>query len=354
MQLIGYRKTLYLTHPQKEAIGSPAGGSKGPCVTVIMPFEPKMLSASTLREQVQKAISIVEAELLQTETADTTELILLKLKAVATSLDYATYTKSIAIFLSTDYEKVYYLEVAVEMKIIVNSSFNIRDIILNKLPQQEFLLLLISKKNEKLFLCNNQTWQLLVSNSNNNNYRKIHASAENTRLQTKSFIKKVDAGLSIILKAYPLPLFVACSKTLMKEIIQHSRNSDNILEFIPVKNTDGIGADTCINRYLQSYIRDWQKTRERYLLRQLKKEKCFDGIKDVRKAVGEKRGKLLLVEKDFTYPSFTRRTQDAYAAGIKHKKNKVDAAMQSVLENGGDVELVSNGVLSDYRNIVLI
>lgn len=362
MQLLAYKKEQRLIEPVKKQISfsetqaftqiiEPAA-----CVTIIMPFEPKMATKSNLRENIREAIIAVEEDLLKEYAAVTAELILSKLKTITASLDYNTYTKSIALFVSSEYEKIYYLDIDVKRKTSVNRYFNIRDIVLSKQSQPEFLLLLISKKTEKLFVCKKENWQLVVKNTNTNFINKISAAAflKDDDLETKNFIKKIDDGLSIILNAYPFPLFVASSKNLIKDFIQHSKNKKNILEYLIINDCDDIKTETSIKDKLLPYVEDWEYVREKHLMQQLKKANCITGVNNVYKAVVQKRGRLLIVEKNFLSPSFITDPLGEHPDDLMYTKNLVDNIIEKILQNGGDVEFVSDELLKDYDNIVLI
>lgn len=83
-------------------------------------------------------------------------------------------------------------------------------------------------------------------------------------------------------------------------------------------------------------------------------------MEDVWQTATHKNSRLLLVEKSFVYAA-----RQGAEPGIIYKeelpgeypfyiKDAVDDVIQKVLENGGDVEFVDDGSLSDYDRIALI
>ncbi|MEP6594687.1 MAG: hypothetical protein ABJA71_02025 [Ginsengibacter sp.] len=344
----------------------------GPCVFIIMPFEPKMSVKSKLEYRLKKAIEIAEGQLLEQYPAFTAGLIVKKLKALAASLDYSTYKKSIALCVSSGIEKVYYLNIEVQEKIVVDHSFEIRDIVLNKELQQEYLLLILSNEKEKLFLGKSEQLIPLVINAGDNIAANKNDIADNVsnfsdpqhkdEILIKKFIRHVDDGLSIILKAYPLPLFIACTKETMRYFRQLSKNIDHVVEYLPDNYEDA--TEDQLKTLVQPYLDDWQKIKEKYLLLQLEiamsNGKCVVGIKDVYKAASQKRGRLLIVEKNYFSPAFIGEKdelnpeEESMQHNLIYIKDAVDDIIEKILENGGDIEFVSDGLLKDYMHIALI
>jgi hypothetical protein len=112
------------------------------------------------------------------------------------------------------------------------------------------------------------------------------------------------------------------------------------------------------------YVTDWKKVKQKDILNQLdaaaSEKRLTFGIKDVwREAMGRK-GKLLIVEKDFMYAAEHGASEDVIYKTIEpynkfsYIKDAVDDVIEKVLENGGDVEFVDKDVLKDFHRIALI
>ena len=83
MQTAIYTKEKVLIKPVKS----------GPSVSIIMPFEPKMVAKSKLQYRLKWAIEDAEEQLLEQYPAFTAGLIVKKIKALIASLDYSTQKK---------------------------------------------------------------------------------------------------------------------------------------------------------------------------------------------------------------------------------------------------------------------
>ena len=74
-------------------------------------------------------------------------LVLQKLKYIIKNLDFSTHKKSIAIYVSPVFEKVLYLNIEVEERIVLDKSFHIQDLIKNKKELHQYLLLQLTDGN---------------------------------------------------------------------------------------------------------------------------------------------------------------------------------------------------------------
>jgi peptide subunit release factor 1 (eRF1) len=115
---------------------------------------------------------------------------------------------------------------------------------------------------------------------------------------------------------------------------------------------------------MQPYLENWKKVDQKRILKQLDaslgQKRLVFGINQVWKAAVERKGRLLVVEKDFVYPAELSGTTEAIQPRdetLQHPfyiRDAVDDIIEKVLSTGGDVEFVEPGVLSEYQKIALI
>src|SRR5678816_2089404 len=127
-----------------------------PCISVIMPFNPKMIAKPQLDTSLKNAYRKVQEEVYKSHDANTSDSVINKLQHAMHNLDYTTHNKSIAIYVSATVEKVYYLNVEVRENVTISSSFEIRNIVLSKKDVKEFLLLNLNGKQEKIYVGNSE------------------------------------------------------------------------------------------------------------------------------------------------------------------------------------------------------
>jgi hypothetical protein len=134
-----------------------------PAVSIIMPFEPKMNLKMELDCSLKAAASNVEFQLKENYPDEVCTLVMQKLQTIIKTLNFNTLKKSIAIYVSPVFEKILYLDIAVEEKIIVDESFEIRDLVYNKKQLHKYLLLLLSSNESRIYVGNSATFVRLVS-----------------------------------------------------------------------------------------------------------------------------------------------------------------------------------------------
>jgi Bacterial archaeo-eukaryotic release factor family 3 len=343
-----------------------------PSVSVIIPFEPKMSLKSEIEYKLKTAIDRVKEQLETGYPAEKSQPVLNRLKEIVKKLDYSTYKKSIAIFVSALMEKLYYLDFTVEEKIIVDESFEIRDLIYSKKELHKYLVLVLSSQANIIYLGNTIRFVRIISHlpehvsayKNDIAERVANFSdpSQRNEIMLEKFLRYTDEGLAILLKAYPLPVFVMATERTAGHFKKITHNSGRILAFVHGNFEEATDAE--LRKALQPHIADWKKVKQEDLKRQLDAamgaRKLATGIQDVWKEAVHKKGRLLVVEKNFMYPARHGAEADIiykkeYETGNDlYIKDAVDDVIEKVLENGGDVEFVDDEVLNDYKHIALI
>ena len=139
-----------------------------PAVSIIMPFTPVITLKKDLEYRIKIVMDKVEAMLNTHYNAEMAMPVLLKLKNLVRNLNYNTHKKSIAIFVSPVVEKIYYLDVYMEEKIVIDESFKIRDLVYYKKQKIEYLVLLLNDKFSRMYLGNSSQLILIKSNTQTN------------------------------------------------------------------------------------------------------------------------------------------------------------------------------------------
>lgn len=343
-----------------------------PCISLIMPFEPKMGLKADLAHKLKMASDKIENELMANYPDDKVKPVLKKLKTVINELNYNTHKKSIAIFVSPLIEKVYYLDIPVEERLIIDESFEIRDLIYSKKQIHKYLLAVLSGKWAKVYL-GNSTHFIRVSYNEPDNIgafkndipeKTANFTDENKRkeIMLDKFLRHTDNGLSLLLQAYKLPLFVMGTAKTIGHFKTITHNAKSVIEYIHGNFEEKTAAE--LHSKMEPYIADWKKVMQTDLLKKIDDamghKKLAVGIDEVWKAAAEKKAKLLVVEKNFIYPA--QHSSDPAVIYKREEKSKnvffikdaVDDVIEKVIASGGDVEFVDEGLLQDYQKIALI
>jgi hypothetical protein len=340
-----------------------------PYVSLLLPFDPKMVPKSSLENRLKIILDRVRYELFAHYDLNAAIEISQKLKTVLNSLEYSTHKRSIAVLVSTEEQRVYYLDMPVMEKIIVDNAFRIRQLIQHKKEEQEYLVLVISQKKATIYRGKGDILTQIVLNvaskkkiEERNLVEKVSITLEaylRKDVLLKKFLKSVDNGLYFILNAFPAPLFILSTRETMACFQQITQNKPFITSYVH-GNFENASEDE-IESAIQPYINDWKKVKETDLINQLEyarnSGKLEVGIQDVWKAAAHKNARLLVVENSFACQAIFGNDFLLYTEEAKtnlYTKDAVEDSIEKILAGGGDVAFVSDGALKDYMHIALI
>lgn len=285
--------------------------------------------------------------------------VLAELRKLVAGLNYSSYKKSIAIFVSPSVSKVYYLDVQLQEHVSINKPFNMRQLIDNKRQANEYLVLVLSGEYMKVFAGGPLGLKNILSSANNIEVFENDApqrvsnfsdpSARKEALLDK-FLHYADHVAGNLLKCYPYPLFVMAPKRVAGHFKDLTANTRDIVGYVH-GNFDDSPADVLQQR-LAPGISKWNEVKQLHLLNRLDHAlsagKLAVGMHAVYKEASCKNGQLLVIERNCTSPLRALGDRPFYI------KDAIDGIIEKVLENGGDVEFVDEGVLMSYRKIALI
>ena len=147
----------------------------------------------------------------------------------------------------------------------------------------------------------------------------------------------MDQGLSLVLKAYPFPVFVLGAQNILDYFRQITNNERHIVGYVHGNFEEA--SEARVRAALRSYLDDWQQVRQTSLLHQLRaaedEGKLTKGIRQVWEAAPGRRARLLVVEKGFM-------------------EDKVETILEKILAGGAEIQFVEAGVLRDYGQIALV
>jgi len=343
-----------------------------PAISIVLPFEEMVNLKKDTLHALKRITDKLEKELAINYPNDLCKKVLDKLHNITSKLDFDTTKKSIAIFVSPVFEKVLYLDFKAEEKIIVDESFEIRDLVYGKKQMLKYLLLIISGKETRIFLGSTEKFIKIATHTPENVFAYINDlpekvanfsdANERKRIVLEKFLQHIDKSLENILNAYQLPLFVLAPTRVLGHFKKISKHHNNVIEYIH-GNFDKSSLQE-LKEIMEPHIEAWKKKHQADVILQLddaaSQKKLVVGIRNVWREAMLMKGHLLVVEKDFMYAA-----QHAAKADLIYKptepinqllyvKDAVDDVIEKVLLSGGDVEFVDNDVLKSYHHIALV
>ncbi|MGZ3822669.1 MAG: baeRF3 domain-containing protein [Mucilaginibacter sp.] len=343
-----------------------------PEVSVILPFHPKVNLKTEMAHYLKIAADKVEQLLIKDYPEETCALIMRKLQGIINNLNFNTHKKSIAIYASLVFEKVFYLDIDVEEKIIVDESFEIRDLVYNQTQSQKYLLLLLSAKESHIYLGNSNTFERIVSDIPESvlpfvddapeRVANFSDMTERKQIVTGKFLQHIDNALHGVLNTYKLPLFVFGAEKILGHFKKLTKHTDSIVRYMQGNYDEATFPQ--LKEMLQPLIAAWEELKQQSLLKRLdeaaSQKKLVTGIKEVWHQVLNNKGRLLVVEKNYRYAAQHGGTEDTIDELIapynefSYIRDAVDDVIEKVLKNGGDVQFVDNDLLKVYDHIALI
>lgn len=355
--------------PDEKALFDPA--LLTPCVSIILPFEPAISLKTELAYKVKTALDKAERDLKAGYTDAMAEEMMQRLRTAFEKLDYRSRKKAVAVYVSPVLEEIFDFDIPVEERIMVDESFEIRDLVYSKKEMLSYLLLELGSKESRLYLGNNEHLIRLHSGipehaaafKNEVPGRVANFSDPDSRKEIllDKYMRHVDEGLGEILKKYALPVFMMGAARTAGHFRKISHQNERIVGVIHGNFSEANEAG--LMKALGPHLAEWKKSKELKLLKQLDAAmgsgKLATGIRDVWKEAVHKRGRLLVVEKDYTVPARKGGQKDEIMEWDPQSgdgfmvRDAVDDIMEMVLLNGGDVEFVGEGVLKEYGRIAL-
>jgi len=326
-----------------------------PSVSIFLPFNPKMKSKSSIAATLQVAVDKVEEKLFDDFSFEMALVVMHKLRAILKDLNFSSHKRSLAIFVSPVFEKVFYLNTELEEKVLVGTSFHIRDLVKSRKELQEYLILKMSDNECRIYANQSGEMETIFLYRLDKGWNASEVTAQN-------FLQRIDNTLHFILESHRLPLFVLANKSLMNHFRGITKHASSIIEFISDENEDPAADD--IKHLMAPYLRDWQTIKQKLIASQLrdaiKNCKLSAGMSNVFRMAEKRNSRILLVEEDYAYPSENRNNEELIFKATQpysrysYIKDAVDEVIEKILDRDGDVEFVSKRMIEKHDHIALV
>lgn len=334
-----------------------------PFLVITLPFEPKTTPRNEIDLALKDAQSHATRQLMAEYPRDIALPMVDKLQKMVLGLNWYTHKKSIVMFVSTEIEKIMYLEQSLKPQVLVDKSFRIRDLTIAPEEKIQFLVLILSGSQSKMYRSDGTRLKLIKNNVLKTIYAYDNDVAEKTgnfsdastrkQIILDKFLHHMDEGLSIILNTDPLPVFVIATDKIIGHFSAITRNARHIIVNI---HKNCINAkEQALQAILQPYLDNWSQLRQQRALKHvtaaLEAGKLVTGIEEVSKEIRKRNNRLLIVERSWSAPASAGTIP---APGKFYLFDRVDAIVEKVLEHGGQVEWVDKGKLDDLGHIALV
>ena len=353
------------TETKNESVASLAKEtSYFPSMTIILPVE-KTDNTDHLKVLIDK----IEKEITD-QYGVKAKPVIEKLHHSLSKINYNSGKKTVVICLSPVYEKMIYLDVPLDEKVMIDEPFEIRDLVNSMYPADRYILLVQSAGHFKMFI--GDRYHLMKIKVNipdhiaaykNDIPEKIEYFSDVTdrkEIMLDKFIRYIDKELEDILNKYKLPVFIIGPERMNGHFKKYTHNEKSILDYLH-GNYDEAKPHQLLH-LIQPYLKELKDKENKEIKvkieQALNANKFSFGIEEVWRNVMHKKGNLLLVEKNYSYPhtdgseknDFTKTIADMNPEFIK---DAVDVIIEKVLESGGEVKFVDPDMVKDFQHIAL-
>ena len=297
-------------------------------------------------------------------------------------IDFSHNSDGLGIYISSDVKLAVQFPFPVEEKVMVADNFEIRDLLFKANYSAPFLVILLTKKDVRLF---KGLWNELTEIVDQNfpkiyeeeyiynppsrgtpftghatvrNFEKEKSNLEEIRI--KDFFHHADELLNQYIENNS-PLIVMGVEKDIAWFGKISMHKKNIIQKIK-GNYDYLNEKQLADITWPAMYQQLQSQRN-LLIKELEEKQgghmVTSGIQNVWQAAKEGKGMKLLVEKDFRKSGFV--TDDGYQLHIRPPEkayktvtDAVDDIMEMVLKMGGQVFFTENTLLKDFQHIAMI
>lgn len=344
-----------------------------PSVSLIIPTDKSYPQYRIDEAKIKSLLKTVESELLEKFSEKKTKLILDKLNNLVASIDHKHLSRAIALFVSPEKEKLFYLPFPVREKFIIDTSFEIRDLLYSTKNSLNYLLVLLVNQQPKVYQgYNNSLVEIEIEKmplsieklrrdypTKVANFSDLNAMEE---INLDKYLKAIDDVLSEKLKEMDISVIICGVKKTIGIFKKITNNYKRIIDYVEgsYNNSSKQELYNTIEPALIQWREDLQKQSLLKLEDAINRKEYVYGIENVWRAAMEKKGRLLIVEKDFVCPAKTGLDKYKLNTDVLDKndlyviRDAVDDTIELVLKNKGDIAFVDNGKLDSYKSIALI
>lgn len=323
-------------------------------IVLTMPFEATMTPRGCLEADLKGLAAQAERQLLQRHTRADALPVIRQLHKLMAGLNYATHKKSLALFITARSARALYFDAPVTARVQVDQAFDLRDLVPPSDSPAPYLVLLLSGRLSRMFHSDGRRLRLIKENAVEHLFdaeMEFTDAAQEKRYLVEAFLRKMDIGLSQVLEAWRLPVFVIGNEKMAGHFAAITRNGRQIAAYI---HKNGAHASMSqLQDMLSPYLDDWQAIREQMALRQIDQAlecgKLTTGLTAVARVAGGRNARVLILEKGFSGPAITPASDTPF-----YYRHEVDPIIEKVLQAGGRVDWVEPGQLTALGHIALI
>ncbi|MFQ4141047.1 hypothetical protein [Chlorogloeopsis sp. ULAP02] len=317
-----------------------------------------------VKNLVDEAINRLRAEFSNREL----EPLLKRLESLVSEIDYPYTLDGLALYVSHDFAKLYYLPFPVPARVVIDQTFATRDLVYGMHRALRYWVLLLSQASTRLLAgtgetleeVKDQNFPMQMTGPGATTALPYDADSSYVDDRHRRFFQQVDSVFTSYAKDDELPLVVGGVDRQISFFQEITQNPSSIAGTLS-GNFDKATIPE-LSPQVWSIIQTVREAQQINALQELNNavgaQKVVSAIEEVWQLAQEGRGKLLLIEKNYHVPAII--TEDGRlklvdsSGGTEVMDDAVDEIIEVVLAKGGKVAIVNDEALSAHQHIALI
>jgi len=305
-----------------------------------MPFQPSIWNDASIQSALSHITMLAAAKLKNKYIAKDADNILGRLQQVLSSLTLYTHSKSVAVILSKESEKIIYLNFPVQLSISCSNDISILNFAIAQ-PETDFYISLAD--NDKIIL-----YEHINGHLHKVYEQQLNETNKNAGVEAG---KKISSVLAYMTDMYQKPVFIIGTRKQLSSIQWVAPFPETIFEMIKPETTGN--ADT-ISTIVTEIIARWKYWLSKFHLinikRATKNNSLVYGYEKVFEALCKNAGGLLLIEKRLK-KEFQNRA--GFFSQFESKNDFLNQ-IEKFLSRGNQLIFKENGFLKNWGGIVLL
>ena len=330
-----------------------------PCVTLLVSTSPAPTMTTADANRLRGLLDAA-AQRLRDERAEDAEAVIATAERLVAEAAVSPTSAGLAVFASTGMALAVPLPVDVRERAVVDPTFATRDLVrgLHRTPRH--VVLTLSSRDARLFEGSGDDLRPVRGTAfpMADEVRDEHPAREASG--TAAFLRTVDRALGTYLQLHPAPLVLAGPSRVLAQYCSLSRNLGRLAGQVPANVVHQPLAELAqrTRPVLERYLHSRQQEALELLDRRTGSARAVSGMSSAWLAARTERPEMLAVEQGLFYPARLSGDGDLLlpATDVEHPDvldDAVDELIELVLDRGGWVALVDDGLLEAHGGVAL-
>ncbi|MEK6481833.1 hypothetical protein WJR50_30095 [Catalinimonas sp. 4WD22] len=343
-----------------------------PYVSIVIPLEKTLPARNQNEVRIKNMIHRAKTQLTKKYVKKDVFDLLIAIEHLHEQIDPHHHVEGVGLYVSKHRSQILYFPFPVEEKVLIDDTFEVRNLILNASQLFNYWVLVLSNNHTRLLKGKGKSLEEIQDEHFPLKYEEqfeypgrqkprmvgsvVYGSEESQLKEERQreYFRHVEKLLHPYLMERSCPLFVmgeAWYQPLFSKVIHHAKTISGFIE----GNYDHLTAGVLVNK-VWSAVEAYQKKEQVSILKDIEekigqKRGYISGWKSVLEAAQQGKGARLIVEKDYVQPAFYHATTGNISV---EGEDIVEEIMKVVLNKKGEITFLEHGQLEKYQRMALL